>query len=110
MSGASSKDKLFLINRLRPGHKLASWHLVQVDKDKTNWRRAEAEGIYHVCYFVWCYTDSKKKKVRECAYWPKIHTFKRDGEKTGPIVPTQPRKAEQQISTKPHRYMWYQDT
>ena len=33
-----SKDKLFLIKRPRPGHKLASWHLVQVDEEETNWK------------------------------------------------------------------------
>ena len=28
----------------------------------------------------------------------------------GPIVPTKPAKVEHLLSTKPHRYMWYQDT
>jgi hypothetical protein len=46
----SSKDKLFLIFRLRPGYKLRSWHLVQVDEEETNWRKAKAEGVYHVKY------------------------------------------------------------
>ena len=105
-----SKDKLFLIKRLRPAHKLASWHLVQVDEEETNWRRAKAEGIYHVRYFVRCLADSRKKKVKECAYWPEIHEFKRDGETMGPIVPTKPSKVDHLLSTKPHRYMWYQDT
>ena len=73
---AKSKDKLFLIKRPRPGHKLASWHLVQVDEEETNWKRAKAEGIYHVRYFVRCYADSKKMKIRDCTYWPEIHEFK----------------------------------
>jgi hypothetical protein len=42
----ASKDKLFLIFRLRPGYKLRSWHLVQVDEEETNWRKAKAEGVY----------------------------------------------------------------
>ena len=41
----ASKDKLFLIKQLRPGYKLAAWHLVQVDEGKTSWRRAKDEGI-----------------------------------------------------------------
>ena len=49
-------------------------------------------------------------KVRECAYWPEIHEFMRDGETTSPMVPMKPSKVEQQLSKSPHRYMWYQDT
>ena len=106
----SSKDKLFLLKRTRHSHKLASWHLVQVDEDETNWRRAKTEGVHHVRFFVRCYADSKKKKVKECAYWPKTHEFKRDGETMGPIVPTKPTKVDHLLSTKSHRYMWYHDT
>ena len=105
-----SKDKLLLIKRRRPSHQLASWHLVQVDEEETNWKKAKAEGVYHVRFFVRRYVDSSKMKVRECAYWPEIHEFKRDGETMGPIVPTKPSKVEHLLSTKPHRYMWYQDT
>ena len=105
-----STDKLFLIKRRRPSHRLASWHLVQVDEEETDWRLAKTEGVYHVLFYLRCYADSKKKKVRECAYWPEIHEFKRDGETMGPIVPTKPAKVEHLLSTKPHRYMWYQDT
>ena len=39
-----------------------------------------------------------------------IAAGKRDGETMGPIVPTKPSKVEHLLSTKPHRYMWYQDT
>ena len=53
-----SKDKLFLIRRSRPGHSLASWHLVQVDDKETNWRKAKDEGMYHVRYFVRSLADS----------------------------------------------------
>ena len=28
----------------------------------------------------------------------------------GPIVPTSPNKVERLLATKPHRFMWYQDT
>ena len=99
--------KLFLIKRRRPSHRLASWHLVQVDEEETDWRLAKTEGVYHVLFYLRCYADSKKKKVRECAYWPEIHEFKRDGETMGPIVPTKPAKVEHLLSTKPHRCMWY---
>jgi hypothetical protein len=96
---------------LRPGYKLRSWHLVQVDEDKTNWRKAKAEGVYHVRYYVKSFADSKKFKGRECAYWPEIHEFKQDGVTMGPIVPTKPgRKVEKLLSNKANRYMWYQDT
>jgi hypothetical protein len=105
-----SKDKLFLIRRQRPSYKLCSWHLVQVDEDETNWRKAKSEGVYHVRYFVKSLADSRKKQGRHCAYWPEIHEFKRDGETMGPIVPTTPVKVERLLATKPHRYMWYQDT
>jgi hypothetical protein len=64
----ASKDKLFLIFLLRPGYKLRSWHLVQVDEEETNWRKAKAEGMYHVKYYVKCYADSKKHKGKDCAY------------------------------------------
>ena len=80
-----------------------------MDEDETSWRRAKDEGIFHVRYFVRSYTDSKKKKVKECAYWPEIHEFKRDGETMGPIVPTKPNKVDHLLETKSHRYMWYQD-
>ena len=106
----ASKDKLFIIKRQRPSHSLAAWHLVQVDEEETDWKRAKAEGVYHVLYYVRSYADSKKKKVKECAYWPEIHEFKRDGETMGPIVPTKPSKVEHLLDTKPHRFMWYQDT
>ena len=107
----ASKDKLFLIFRLRPGYKLRSWHLVQVDEDETNWRKAKAEGVYHVRYYVKSFADSKKFKGRECAYWPEIHEFKRDGVTMGPIVPTKPgRKVEKLLNNKANRFMWYQDT
>ena len=46
----------------------------------------------------------------DCAYWPEIHEFKRDGETMGPIVPTKPSKVEHLLSTKSYRFMWYQDT
>jgi hypothetical protein len=105
-----SKDKLFFIVRQRPGWKLNSWHLVQVDEDETNWKKARSEGVFHVRYFVRALADSKKKKGRDCAYWPEIHEFKRDGQTMGPIVPTKPVKVEHLLSTKPFRYMWYQDT
>ena len=106
----ASKDKLFLIKRLWARHKLASWHLVQVDAEETSWQKARTEGVYHVLYYVRCFADSKKKKVRDCAYWPEIHEFKRDGETMGPIVPTKPSKVEHLLSTKSHRFMWHQDT
>ena len=106
----ASKDKLFLIKRLWARHKLASWHLVQVDAEETSWQKARTEGVYHVLYYVRCFADSKKKKVRDCAYWPEIHEFKRDGETMGPIVPTKPSKVEHLLSTKSHRFMWYQDS
>ena len=105
-----SKDKLFLIKRLRPSHRLASWHLVQVDEEETSWRLAAAEGVYHVLFYVRCFADSKKKKVKDCAYWPEIHEFKRDGETMGPIVPTKPSKVDHLLNTKSHRFMWYQDS
>ena len=89
---------------------MAAWHLVQADEEETIWRRAKEEGIYHVRYFVRSYADSKKKKVRECAYWPEIHEFKRDGETMGPIVPTSPNKVEHLLENKPFRCMWFQDT
>ena len=75
-----------------------------------NWKRAKAEGIYHVCYFVRCYADSKKMKIRDCAYWPETHEFKRDGETMGPMVPTTLSKVEQLLSKSSYRFMWYQDT
>ncbi len=58
----ASKDKLFLIARHRHSHKLAAWHMVQVDKEETSWRRAKEEGIFHVRYYVRSYGDSKKRK------------------------------------------------
>jgi hypothetical protein len=107
----ASKDKLFLIFWLRPGYKLRSWHLVQVDKEETNWRKAKAEGVYHVKYYVKCYADSKKHKGKDCAYWPEVHVFKSDGETMGPMVPAKPgRKVENLLNNKANRYMWYQDT
>ena len=81
-----------------------------MDEDETSWRRAKDKGIFHVCYFARSYADSEKKKIRECAYWPEIHEFKRDGETMGPIVPTKPNKVDHLLETKSHRYMWYQDT
>jgi hypothetical protein len=107
----ASKDKAFVIFRLRPGYKLRSWHLVQVDEEETNWRKAKAEGVYHVKFYVKCYADSKKHKGKDCAYWPKIHEFKRDGETMGPMVPAKPgRKVENLLNNKANRFMWYQDT
>ena len=49
-------------------------------------------------------------KARECAHWPETRQFKREGETVGPVVPTKPGKVDHSLSTKPHRYMWYQDT
>jgi hypothetical protein len=49
-------------------------------------------------------------KVRECAYWPEIHEFKRDGVTMGPIVPTKPTKVDDLLMKKPFRFMWYQDS
>lgn len=51
----ASKDKLFFIKRLRPRHKLAMWHLVQVDEEETDWRAARTEGIYHLLFYVRAY-------------------------------------------------------
>jgi hypothetical protein len=102
----ASKDKLFFTFWLRPGYKLRSWHLVQVDEEETNWRIAKAEGVYHVKYYVKCYADSKKHKGKDCAYWPKIHVFKRDGETMGPMVPAKPgRKVENLLNNKANRYI-----
>ena len=105
-----SKDKLFFISRQRANHKKHMWFLVKVDEDETNWKRAKSEGVYHVMFYIRCLADSKKKKIRECAYWPNIHEFKRDGVTMGPIVPTKPSKVEHLLSSKPWRFMWYQDT
>jgi hypothetical protein len=107
---SQSKDKLFLIFRQRPSHKQNSWHLVQVDEEETNRTLARREGIYHVRFYVRCLSDSRKKKVKECAYWPEIHEFKRDGVTVGPMVPTKPGKVEALLEKKPFRYMWYQDS
>ena len=89
---------------------MAMWHLVQVDDKESSWGKAKAEGVYHVWYFVRCVSDSRKKKVRHCAHWPETHEFKHDGETMGPIVLAKPSKVEHLLSTKPWRYMWYQDT
>ncbi len=105
-----SKDKLFFVQRQRPRHKKNSWHLVQVDEEETNWRRARQEGIYHVRHCVCSLADSRKKKIRECAYWPETHEFKRDGETMGPMVPTKPQKVDRLLSEKSYRFMWHQDT
>ena len=61
-------------------------------------------------FYLRAYHDSKKKKVKDCAYWPEIHEFKRDGQTMGPIVPVKPVKVGKLLTDKPHRYMWYQDT
>ena len=106
----ASKDKLFIVMRPRPNRKLKGWYLVQVDEDETNWRKAKSEGVYHVRFYIRAYADSKKMKVKECAYWPEIHEFKKDGETMGPIVPTKPDKVERLLKDKPFRYMWYQDS
>ncbi len=106
----ASTDKLFFIARQRPGRKLSTWHLVQVDEDETNWKKARHEGFYHVRFFIRCLADSRKKKVRECAYWPEIHEFKRDGITMGPIVPTKPSKVNHLLTNKPFRFMWHQDS
>jgi hypothetical protein len=85
--------------------------LVQVDEEETNWRKAKAEGVYHVKYYVKCYADSKKHKGKDCAYWPEIHVLKSDGETMGPMVPAKPgRKVENLLNNKANRYMWFQDT
>jgi hypothetical protein len=105
-----SKDKLFFVLRQRPGHQKNSWHLIPVDREETDWNKAKQGGVYHVRFYVRCLKDSKKVKVRECAFWPEIHEFKRDGVTMGPIVPTKPSKVEHLLMNKPFRYMWYQDT
>jgi hypothetical protein len=82
-----------------------------VDEEETNWRRAKAEGVYHVKYYVKCYADSRKHKGKDCVYWPEIHVFKSDGETMGPMVPVKPgQKVENLLNNKANRYMWYQDT
>ena len=96
--------------RQRPNHKLNSWHIVQVDEEETNWRLARTQGIYHVRYYLQSYADSKRLKGRECAYWPEIHEYKRDGETMGPIVLMKPSKVDDLLVRKPFRFMWYQDS
>ena len=81
-----------------------------MDKDETNWKQAKEHGIHHVRFCARSHADSKKMKVKDCAHWPEIHEFKRDGETMGPIAPTKPTKVEKLLDSKPFWCMWYQDT
>jgi hypothetical protein len=69
-----SADKMFIIQRPneKNKHAPAIWHLVQVDPEETNNRRAKTVGEYHVKYYVRNVMDSEKRLVRNCRYWPLI--------------------------------------
>jgi hypothetical protein len=105
----SSPDKLFFIRRHETGRDLAEWHLVQVDEEATDRRNARRYGEYHVRYYLKNETDAKKKKTRECQYWPLLRELLQDGY-LGAIIQVKPSRVDKFLNDQPTKYIWYQDT
>jgi hypothetical protein len=104
-----SPDKLFFIRRHETGRDLAKWHVVQVDEEATDRRNAKRYGEYHVRYYLKNDTDAKRKKTRECQFWPLLRELLRDGY-LGAIIQVKPNRVEKFLNDQPSKYVWYQDT
>ena len=95
--------------RHETGRDLAKWNLVQVDEEATDRRNANRYGEYHVRYYLKNKTDAKKKKTRECQYWPLLQELLRDGY-LGAIIQVKPSRVEKFLNDQPTKYIWFQDT
>ena len=104
--------KLFIIKRPHQTNRSnpASWHVVQVDLEETNYRQAKTIGECHVKYYVRNVTDAKKKLVRQCKHWPLIREIKQPSGEFGDIIVLRPNKVEELLAKRPYTRGWYQGT
>ena len=76
---AKSRDKILVVKSKDESSNTNKWYITQVDWDETKERDAKEEGIYRLKWLAPHYADSKKRRRRDCRYWPEIHEVDKHG-------------------------------
>ena len=83
------------------------WHVVQVDWDLTEHRKAKKLGEYHCKFLVRYQRDSNTKPTKNCKYWPLIYEL-RANDTLGAMIVTTPDKVDNLLRRNPHTRAWYE--
>ena len=104
----ASHDKMFFIRFKMPSNTRYQWYVVQARPENSDPDETKKSGKYLVRWFIRHPDDSKNKTLKECRYWPEVHSLRKDGS-MGPIVPVRPAKIDGFLETRQHAFAAYED-
>ncbi|HSN22649.1 MAG TPA: hypothetical protein VLS45_00540, partial [Methylomicrobium sp.] len=103
----SSESKAVIIKADPDGTSgTTNWYVAVIDWDETCETKAIQEGIYRLRWYLPHHQDSKKRRRKDCRFWPEVHELTRNGE-LGCIRPISPHKATKEY-LKQRKWVFYE--
>jgi hypothetical protein len=75
-----SRDKIVIIKSQDPKKTCAEWYAAKVDWEESSQKKAQEEGVYRLIWLVPHQGDSRKRRRRDCRYWPEVHELSKTNE------------------------------
>ena len=75
----TSEGRMCFVRYQEEGASLPDWYLVQVDLEKTDPVEAHQQGGYVCKWWIKYHDDSRKRKTKDCRFWPDMRQFDKDG-------------------------------